>query len=51
MGQYYTIRKKEDKEDERTVSASDYMERLAKIRREKEQMRDIPYTEMPKDNF
>lgn len=51
MGMHYTVRKKEDKEDERTASASDYIERLAKIKKEQEQMRIIPYTEMPKDKM
>ena len=40
----------EDKEDERTVPASEFIERITKMQQEKNQLKDIPNTEMPKDN-
>ena len=49
MGVFTSIKKKEDKEDERTVPASEFIERLTKMQQKQEQQKDIPYTEMPKD--
>ena len=50
MGVFTSIKKKEDKEDERTVPASEFIERITKMQQEKKQLKDIPYTEMPKNN-
>ena len=50
MGVFTSIKKKEDKEDERTVPASEFIERITKMQQEKKQLKDIPNTEMPKDN-
>ncbi|MBQ1797583.1 MAG: hypothetical protein IIZ88_07465 [Prevotella sp.] len=49
MGVFTSIKKKEDKEDERTVPASEFIERLTRMQQKQEQQKDIPYTEMPKD--
>ncbi len=49
MGLFTTIKKKEDEMDDRTVDASDYFERMAKLQRERNQLKDVPYTEMPKE--
>lgn len=49
MGVFTSIKKKEDKEDERTVPASEFIERLTRIQQKQDQQKDIPYTEMPKD--
>ena len=40
--------KEEEKKDEKTVSASDFMERMTKMQQEKKQLKEVPYTEMPK---
>ena len=50
MGVFTSIKKKEDKEDERTVPTSEFIERITKMQQEKKQLKDIPNTEMPKDN-
>jgi hypothetical protein len=49
MGVFTSIKKKEDKEDERTVPASEFIERMTRMQQKQEQQKDIPYTEMPKD--
>lgn len=49
MGVFTSIKKKEAKEDERTVPASEFIERLTRMQQKQEQQKDIPYTEMPKD--
>ena len=49
MGVFTSIKKKEDKEDERTVPASEFIERLTRMQQKQEQQKDIPYTEMPRD--
>ena len=49
MGVFTSIKKKEDREDERTVPASEFIERLTRLQQKQEQQKDIPYTEMPKD--
>lgn len=49
MGVFTSIKKKEDKEDERTVPASEFIERLTRMQQKQEQQKDIPYTEMAKD--
>ena len=49
MGVFNIIKKKEDKEDEHTVPASEFIERLTRIQQKQDQQKDIPYTEMPKD--
>ncbi|MBR3521336.1 MAG: hypothetical protein IKP84_05180 [Prevotella sp.] len=49
MGVFTSIKKKEDKEDERTVPASEFVDRLTRIQQKQDQQKDIPYTEMPKD--
>lgn len=49
MGVFTSIKKKEDKKDERTVPASEFIERLTRMQQKQEQQKDIPYTEMPKD--
>lgn len=49
MGIMTSIRKQEDKEDERTVSATEFINRLIEIRRTTQQQKEIPNTEMPKD--
>jgi hypothetical protein len=49
MGVFTSIKKKEDKEDERTVPASEFIERLTRMQQKQEQQKDIPYTEMPKN--
>lgn len=49
MGVFTSIKKREDKEDEHTVPASEFIERLVKIQQKQDQQKDIPYTEMPKD--
>lgn len=51
MGVFTTIKKQEDEMDDRTVDATDYIERISKLQQEKKQLKDIPYTEMPKDNI
>lgn len=50
MGVFTSIQKKDEKEDERTMPASEFIERLTRIQQKQDQHRDIPYTEMPKDN-
>lgn len=49
MGVFTSIKKKEDKEDELTVPASEFVDRLTRIQQKQDQQKDIPYTEMPKD--
>lgn len=49
MGVFTTIKKKEDKEDERTVNATEFINRLVESQRTTRQNKDIPNTEMPKD--
>ena len=49
MGVFTSIKKKEDKEDEHTITASEFIERLTRIQQKQDQQKDIPYTEMPKD--
>jgi len=49
MGVFTSIKKKEVKEDERTVPASEFVDRLTRIQQKQDQQKDIPYTEMPKD--
>ena len=49
MGVFTSIKKKEDKEDEHTVPASEFIERLTRIQQKQDQQKDIPYTEIPKD--
>lgn len=49
MGVFTSIKKREDKEDERTVPASEFVDRLTRIQQKQDQQKDIPYTEMPKD--
>lgn len=49
MGVFTSIKKREDKEDEHTVPASEFIERLTRIQQKQDQQKDIPYTEMPKD--
>ena len=50
MGVFTSIRKKDEKEDERTMPASEFIERLTRIQQKQNQQKDIPYTEMLKDN-
>ena len=50
MGVFTSIKKKEERDDERTMPASEFIERLARIQQKQDQQKDIPYTEMPKDN-
>ena len=50
MGVFTSIKKKEEKEDERTMPASEFIDRLTRIQQNQDQQNDIPYTEMPKDN-
>ncbi|MCI6503173.1 MAG: hypothetical protein MSA13_00905 [Prevotella sp.] len=49
MGVYTTIKKKEDKEDERTINATEFINRLLESQRTTRQYKDIPNTEMPKE--
>ena len=49
MGVYTTIKKKEDKEDERTINATEVINRLLESQRTTRQYKDIPNTEMPKE--
>ena len=49
MGVYTTIKKKEDKEDERTINATEFINRLLESHRTTRQYKDIPNTEMPKE--
>ena len=49
MGVFTTIKKQGDNEDERTVPVSEFIERITRLQQEKQQFKDIPYTEMPKD--
>ena len=48
MGVFTSIKKEEEKKDEKTVSASAFMERMTKMQQEKKQLKEVPYTEMPK---
>ncbi|MDO4171683.1 MAG: hypothetical protein Q4E63_03680 [Prevotellaceae bacterium] len=43
-----TIKKKEEEEDERTVNATEFINRLTESQRTTRQYKDIPKTEMPK---
>ena len=47
MGVFTTIKRKEDKEDERTVNASEFVERLMKVQQEKTERTELPRTELP----
>lgn len=50
MGVFTTIKKKEDvNDDERTVSATEFINRLVESQRTTKQHREIPKTEMPKE--
>ena len=49
MGVYTTIKKKEDKEDERTINATEFINRLLESQRTTRQYKDIPNTEMLKE--
>lgn len=49
MGVFTTIKKKEEKEDERTVNATEFINRLVESQRMTQQYKNIPKTEMPKD--
>lgn len=50
MGVFTSIKKNDEKEDEHTMPASEFIERLTRIQQKQDQQKDIPYTEMPKDN-
>ena len=50
MAVFTTDKKDENKNDERTVPVSEFVERITKIQQEQNQLKDIPYTEMPKNN-
>lgn len=50
MGVFTSIKKKEEKEDERTMPASEFIDRLTRIQQKQDHQKEIPYTEMPKDN-
>ena len=50
MGVFTSIKKNDEKEDERTMPVSEFIERLTRIQQMQDQQKDIPYTEMPKDN-
>lgn len=49
MGITTSINKKEEEDDERTMNATEFIDRLIESQRTTKQQRDIPYTEMPKD--
>lgn len=50
MGVFTTIKKKEDaNDDERTVSATEFINRLVESQRTTKQYKNIPKTEMPKE--
>ncbi len=51
MGVFTTIKKEEEKKDGKTVPASDFMERMTRMQQEKKQLKEVPYTEMPKDKI
>ncbi len=48
MGLLTKMKKDEEKEDERTVSATEFINRLIDSQRTTKQYKDIPKTEMPK---
>lgn len=48
MGVFTSIKKKERKVDERTVPASEFIERMIKMQQEKNQLREVPKTEVQK---
>jgi hypothetical protein len=47
MGVFTSIKKKDEKEDERTMPASEFIERLTRIQQKQDKQRDIPYIETP----
>lgn len=49
MGITTSIKKKKDKEDERTMNATEFINRLIESQRTTSKQKDIPYTEKPKD--
>lgn len=49
MGLYATIKKKKQNEDERTVSASEFIDRMQNLQKIKLQHDQLPKTEIPKD--
>ncbi|MBR4650182.1 MAG: hypothetical protein IKO82_00330 [Prevotella sp.] len=48
MGVFTSIKKEERKVDERTVPASEFIERMIKMQQEKNQLREVPRTEVQK---
>lgn len=49
MGIRFTLKKKEDKKDERTVAAEEFINRVVSMKeRETEKLKEIPNTEIKK---
>ena len=48
MGVFTSIKREERKVDERTVPASEFIERMKNMQQEKNEFRDIPWTELKK---
>lgn len=48
MALKFTLKKKDYDKDERTMNAEEFMQRILASSRDKEQLKEIPKTEIPK---